>query len=138
MEENKEFMQNLGMMIPLATFAPPKAKSISKRKKLVCILLGHKWGFAGISYMGPSFPRKCSRCKRTKWFDKPNLRMRLNKWVDKSLDIFWVPLCKLNIHRWKSHYGYSFYSYSPSESTPEVRQHVYKCSCCKKTKTVTI
>lgn len=56
--------------------------------------------------------------------------------VDKTLDKLWVPLCKLGLHRYKSHYGSVQYSFG-GDATPTVRQEVYKCSCCKKIKTIT-
>lgn len=131
-----DFKSNFGMLIQQGAVHFQKPKPVSRWKKLVCLLTGHKWGFAGISYMGPSFPRKCSRCKVNKWFDKPNLRMRIDEWVNKTLDKLWVPLCKIGVHRWKSHYWYSRYTFGGDTSTPTIRQEIYKCSCCKKIKTV--
>lgn len=135
----EDFKQNFAMLIP-QTIVPresQKPKKIPLRVKILCATIGHKWGFAGITYRGPGFPKKCSRCKRTKWFTKPNLRMRLDKWIDKTLDKLWVPLCKISLHRYKSHYGFSSYSYA-GDPTPPIRQEIYKCSCCKKIKTVTL
>jgi hypothetical protein len=140
MSEEKEFMKNFGMMIPAGPFVEYKPKPVSIWIKVLCALVGHRWGFAGISYMGPSFPRTCKRCKKTKWFDKPTLRMRFEKWITAMLNKFW-PLCGIGLHIYKSHYGYSSYTYGgdhPLVPRKEVRQEIYKCSCCKKIKTVNI
>jgi hypothetical protein len=138
--ENKttdNFKSNYGMFIPRDAVIFQKPKPVSRWKQLLCLLIGHKWGFAGITYMGPSFPRTCSRCKVTKWFDKPNLRMRIDEWVDKTLDKLWVPLCKIGIHRFTHHYLLTTYWYdsSAAPSNPLVEEQRYRCSCCKKTKT---
>lgn len=129
--------ENFGIMIPQGPFVERKPRPIPKWKKVVCFLIGHKWGFAEISYMGPSFPRKCSRCEVTKWFDKPTIQMRLAKWIDKTLDKLWMPLCKIGIHRYKSHYAFSSFAYGEKYSE-SIKQHIYKCSCCKKIKTVNV
>lgn len=134
---DKDFLRNFGMIIPQGSFVTHKPKPISRWKKVVCFLIGHKWIDAGITYTGPGFPRKCSRCKKDRWFHKPNLRMCLNKWVNKALDKVWMPLCKIQIHRWRFHYAFFSFSYGGNPA-PAIHQHIYKCSCCKKTKTVKI
>lgn len=130
--------EGFAMIIPKGPFVPYKPPPISIWKKVVCFLIGHKWGSAGVSWVGPGFPRKCKRCKKEKWFDRPNFRMRLAQWIDKTLDKIWKPLCTIGLHRWKSHYGYRSFSFGGDNPAPEVRQHIYKCSCCKETKTVTL
>src|ERR1700691_4906927 len=136
MEEGKDFMSNFGMMIPQGSFTVPKVKPIPVWKKVMCILIGHRWGFAGVTSVGPGRPMKCKRCKRTKWFYKYPIRMRIAKWIDKALDKLWTPLCKLGIHRFKHHYHYSEY---PMSTGGHVRNTaVYKCSCCKKIKIVNL
>jgi hypothetical protein len=138
MEQEKDFMSNLGIMIPQGAFTMPKVKPIPKWKKAVCFMIGHRWGFAGLTYRGPRFPMKCDRCKETRWFDKYPLRMSIIKWADKTLDKIW-PLCKIGIHRYKSHYGMTSYAFGAfGQRTETVRQQVYKCSCCKKIKTVNL
>lgn len=136
MENN--FMSNFGMIIPQGPYVRHKPKPIPKWKKAVCFLIGHKWINPGVTFYGPGFPKKCARCKKDKWFKKPNLHMRLTKWADKTLDKLWVPLCKIGVHRYKSHYGFSSFSFGGNNSAPDVHQHIYKCSFCKKTKTVNI
>lgn len=133
---SNNFMSNFAMIIPQGPFVEPNKKPISKWVKLLCFLIGHKWVSAGITYSGPGFPRKCDRCKKKKWFKRPNLRIRLNKWVDIRLDKMWSPFCEIGIHRYKSHYGFQSFSYGPGPHEPPVKQEIYKCSCCKKIKTV--
>lgn len=137
-KEGSDFMSNFAIMIPQGPFVPHKPKPIQKWKKVVCFLIGHRWGRAGISYMGPAFPMQCKRCKITKWFDKPTFRMRFTKWADRSLDKTWTPLCKIGLHRWKSHYGFSSFSYGGDGPHKTIKQHIFKCSCCKETKTVNV
>ena len=137
MNEKDSFMSNFAIMIPQTATVIPKPKRVSKWKRFLCATIGHTWGFAGITYMGPSFPRKCSRCKMTKWFDKPTLRMRFAKWVNVILDKYW-PMCMVGLHLWKSHYGFSTFSYGGNGPYKEINQHIYKCSCCKKIKTVNL
>lgn len=132
----KEFMRNFGMIIPQGPFVPYKPKPISRWKKVVCFMIGHRWGFAGISYTGPSFPRKCKRCEVTKWFDKPTVRMRIAKWADVTLDKIWPAFCRIGVHRWRHHYGYS--QFTIGGDGPIINQSVFKCSSCKKTKTVNV
>jgi hypothetical protein len=136
-EGENDLSRNFGMLIPSEPFISITQKPIPIWKRALCVVVGHKWGFAGVTYVGPGFPKKCSRCKVTKWFDKPNLRMRLEECIDKMLDKLWVPLCKIGLHRYKHHYSYTSYSYG-GDPTPTIRQQVYKCSCCKKIKTVTL
>lgn len=137
-KEGGDFMSNFGMIIPQGPFIEYKPKPISRWKKVVCFLIGHKWGSAGVTWSGPGFPQKCKRCKKEKWFMNPNLRMRITKWADKALDKLWVPLCKIGLHRYKFHYEfYSFY-YGGDNPTPTIKQHIYKCSCCNKAKTINI
>lgn len=133
-EENKGFMSNFGLMIPQEPFKMPPKKKISRWKRFLCATIGHKWGFAGISYSGPSFPRKCSRCKKTKWFDKPTLRMRFEEWLGKTLDKLLRPFCIIGLHHWKSLYGFS--SFVIGGDGKSESGAVYKCPRCKKTKTV--
>jgi hypothetical protein len=137
MDEKQPFMSNFAMIIPQGPFVEPKKKPISRRLRVLCFLIGHKWGFAGITYEGPSFPRKCSRCKKKKWFDKPTLRMRFAKWATATLDKIW-PFCRIGLHLYKSHYGFQSFSYGPGSHEPPVKQHIYKCSCCNKIKIVTL
>lgn len=134
---SQDFMGNFGIIIPQGPFVERKPKPVARWRKLVCFLIGHKWGSAGITYEGPGFPRKCSRCEKKKWFKRPTIRMRLSKWADRTLDKLWPLLCKAGIHRYKSHYGYSSYTYGGPPTKP-INQHIYKCSCCKKIKTVTL
>lgn len=129
-------LENFAMIIPQGPFVERKPKPIPKWKKVVCFLIGHKWGIAGISYMGPSFPRKCKRCEITKWFDKPTIRMRLSKWVDLTLGKLWRPLCRIGIHRYKFHYAFNSFCCSWDKPYEEIKQHIYKCSCCKSIKSV--
>jgi hypothetical protein len=133
----KGFFDNFALMIPTGPFIQFKEKPISKWKKVLCFFIGHRWGFSGVTSVGPGFPMKCKRCRKLKWFDKYPLRMRIAKWVDKALDKIW-PICKIGIHRFKSHYGFQEYSFGPGSSIPTKKQHVYKCSCCKKIKTVNL
>lgn len=135
---SNNFMSNFAMIIPQAPTPKYIKPKPSKWKRYLCLGLGHKWGFAGITYTGPGFPKKCSRCKTTKWFKRPNLRMRLNKWVDISLDKMWSPFCEIGIHRYKSHYGFQSFYYGPGPHEPPIKQEIYKCSCCKKIKTVNV
>ena len=138
MEQGKDFMSNFGMMIPQGPFTVPKVKPIPVWKKIMCVLIGHRWGFAGITSVGPRFPMKCKRCKKMKWFHKYSIRMRIAKWIDKALDRVWTPLCKLGIHRFKLYYGFQEYSFGHGPSTPTKRHEVFKCSCCKKIKEVNL
>lgn len=130
--------ENFGMIIPQRPVVEHKPKPIPKWKKVVCFLIGHKWGSTGASWIGPGFPKKCIRCRVSKWFHKPTIRMRLTKLIDRTLDKLWIPLCKAGIHRYKFHYA--FYSFCCSWDKPyeEIKQHIYKCSCCKKIKTVNL
>lgn len=133
------FFDHFAMMVPqnigFQFKEPPKPP---RWKRWICFFIGHKWVNPGITYTGPGFPRKCKRCKKDKWFIKPTFRMRLAKWLDKTLDKLWKPLCKVGVHRWKSHFGFQSFSFGSGESQPTIKQAVYKCSCCKKTKTVSV
>jgi hypothetical protein len=135
---SKGMFDNFAMMIPTWPFISFKERKIAKRKKVLCFLIGHRWGFAGVTSVGPGWPMKCKRCRKMKWFHKYPLRMRIAKWIDKALDKIWTPLCKIGIHRFKSHYGFQEYSFGPGPSTPTKRYEVLKCSCCKKIKTVNL
>jgi len=136
---DQSIKSNFGMIIPQGSVVERKPKRVPIWRKVVCFMIGHKWGSAGVTYEGPGFPRKCSRCEKKTWFKKPTIRMRLSKWMDRTLDKLWVPLCKIGIHRYKSHYRYSsFYYGGPGTQVPPLNQHVFKCSCCKKIKTVTL
>lgn len=126
-----DFMKNFAIMIPMGPFKEPVKQKISRWKKLLCFILGHRWGLSGLSYSGPGHPRKCKRCDKQKWFKKlPNY-----KWVDRLLR----PLCFIGFHRWKATYGYSSYCYGHNcSSSPMTSEQNYSCARCKAKKTVTL
>lgn len=136
-EGENDFMKNFAILIPKGPFIEYKPKPISRWKKVVCFLIGHKWGSAGVTWSGPGFPQKCKRCKKEKWFMNPNFRMRVTKWADKGLDKLWSPLCAIGIHRYKFHYASSSYLWMGFGGRVK-KEQTYKCSCCKKIKTVNI
>lgn len=136
-EGEGDFFSNFAMLIPSKPFTTINQKPIPAWKRILCFIVGHKWGTSGVSYVGPGFPRTCRRCKTMKWFKRPTIKMRLATWVDKTISKMW-PFCWVGIHRYESHLGYTTYYYGPDLKTPPVRQQTYKCSCCKKIKTITL
>jgi Prophage protein (DUF1660) len=121
----EEYYRNFAILIPTGPYKPLPPKKISRLKKIMCLLFGHQWRNAGISYMGTEHPRRCKRCKKMKLFKKlPDYR-----WIDRLLR----PLCYVGLHRWKGYFGFSTYSIGGNDSPPYSEQ-IYKCPRCKKFK----
>lgn len=123
-----DLFSNFGMLIPKGCFKDVKTMEATRFKKLLCKIVGHRWGLSGISHTGPGHPRLCKRCLKFKWFKK----IRSYKWVDSLLR----SLCRIGIHRWKATYQYVSYSNGTNYGSFKVESH-YQCVRCKNKKTIT-
>jgi hypothetical protein len=65
---DKEGMfKNFAMLIPSGVTVEHTPPLPSRWKRFLCFIGLHDWVNPGISYYGPKHPRKCTRCKKTKW-----------------------------------------------------------------------
>lgn len=68
--DSDSMYSNFALLNPAEAMKIQEPKKPSRWKRFLCFILGHRWGFAGITYRGPEIPRTCKRCKKNKWFKK--------------------------------------------------------------------
>ena len=123
----EHFNDYYGILIPSGPLLEHTPIKVAKYKRILCWIGLHRWGFAGISYTGPSTPRTCKWCNKMKWFKK----IRSWKWLDKVLR----PLCIIGLHRWKKQFGYRSYQLVPGRRVINQSSSM-RCSRCAKRKEV--
>lgn len=128
---DKNYRSNFGMMIPQGPYREPKK---SDTRKWLCRLIGHKWEIYMITTRDKGMPHRCKRCHKVTSIQWP---FKLNRFLWNWADWILRPLCFSGWHRWKGTYRVESISYGSSERERHEEQH-YRCSRCRKSKTIQI